>query len=406
MIKSGTFLKLLRCRAITPVLITTLITALTACGSENKQPSPALQLPLPDPVRQIANLDSTALSLEVSVNGNAPRVFSSQGSTDSWRVSIDVPASRTNTIKVTWIERFEQQRLVLAEQSSTLTTSQTAEIFDVNGSYLTTGSGFDYDSDGISNLAERLGTTNPLIADSGQFIINEPETVNVVAGCYTMGSPATEAGRTAQEIQHEVCVGNYQIGKYEVTFEQYDQFATATNRLRPDDFSWGRGALPVTDVNWYDATDYAAWLATQTGKKYRLLTEAEWEYAARAGTTTPFSTGNTITEAQANYNARVSYNGGAAGLQSMQSVAVGSYPANAWGIHDMHGNQAEWTCSTFAVLYDGGELTCNPVEGNPTYSIRGGSWSSPPNTIRSASRQRDTPDRSYFYVGFRIAIGD
>ena len=387
-------------------LISLAATALTACGGESSPLPAAMQLPVPDPLRQIAQLDSTALSLEVSINNNTPLVFPSQGSIDSWRISIDVPASQTNTIKVTWIENFEQERLVLAEQSSTIDTGETASTFNLSYNYKTDGSGFDYDSDGVSNLAERQGATNPLIHDSGQFIVNEPETVYITAGCFTMGSPATELGRTSQEIEHDVCVDNYRIGKYEVTFEQYDQFAAATNRFKPNDFDWGRGAFPVIDVNWYDATDYAAWLAAQTGKPYRLLTEAEWEYAARAGSTTPFHTGNTIAAEQANYNARVSYDGGAAGAQSTQSVAVGSYPANAWGIHDMHGNQAEWTCSTFAVLYDGGELTCNSIAGNPTYSIRGGAWNSAPNKIRSAARFRETPDRSYFYVGLRIAIGE
>lgn len=380
---------------------------LSACAAEDQHTGRStVNLPLPAAIRQITALEGAVLSLEISINNGVPAVFNGQGSTEAWRVSVDVPASQNNTLKVTWIETIEQQRLGLAQQTTTFRTGTTASIIDLSNTYQTTGNGFDYDSDGVSNLAERQNSSDPLRADSGQFVINEPETISITGGCYTMGSPVTEAGRSLQEPAHDICVADFQIGKYEVTFEQYDQFATATNRLKPDDLGWGRGALPVMNINWYDATDYAIWLSEQTNKKYRLPTEAEWEYAARAGTETPFSTGNQINAGQANYNARVSYNGSPAGAQSTQSVPVGSYPANQWGIFDMHGNQSEWTCSTYSVLYTGGELTCNPIEGNNTNAIRGGSWSSPPQNIRSASRFRDTADRSYYYVGFRIAIGN
>lgn len=387
--------------------VITAATLLSSCTGEEQQTGlSALQLPMPDAIRQISALEDAVLSLEISINNGIPVVFNGQGSSDSWRVSIDAPPSRNNTIKVTWVETIEQQRVALADQTSSFTTGTTASVVDLTGAYQSVGSGFDYDSDGVSNLAERQNSSDPLRADSGQFVINEPETVSITSGCFTMGSPATEDGRSPQEVLHDTCVGDYQIGKYEVTFEQYDQFAIVTNRLKPEDYNWGRGSLPVMFVNWYDARDYTIWLSEQTNKKYRLPTEAEWEYAARAGTSTPFSTGTQIIAEQANYNARVSYNGATAGLESTQAVAVGSYPPNPWGIYDMHGNQGEWTCSTYSVLYTGGELTCNPIEGVSTYAIRGGSWKSPPQKIRSAARFRDTPDRTYFYLGFRIAIGD
>ena len=219
---------------------------LASCSGEQlPSDQSAVELPLPTAIRQVASLEGAVLSLEISLNNQAPVVFNGQGNSAAWRVSIDVPVSQSNTITVTWIETLEQQRLVLAQQTTTFTTGDTATIIDLRANYQSTGRGFDYDSDGVSNLAERLNSTDPLTADSGQFVINEPETVFVSGGCYTMGSPSTEDGRGADEVPHDVCVADFRLGKFEVTFEQYDQFATVTDRLKPNDIGWGRGSLPV-----------------------------------------------------------------------------------------------------------------------------------------------------------------
>ncbi len=374
----------------------------SACGGDESESS--VLLPVPAPIRNIAALDGAQLSLEISLNNSPPTRFFGQGANDSWRVTLNAPASASATIQITWIETYQQQRLVLAQQTHSFNTGAETTTVTVGSDYITTGTGFDFDSDTISNLAERLNNTDPLVSDSGQLVINEPEVVAVTGGCFTMGSPESEPERQASEIPHDVCVNDYSIGKFEVTFEQYDQFATLTDRPLPDDVDWGRGSLPVTNVSWFDAIAYTDWLTAQTGRQYRLPTEAEWEYAARAGTTTAFSTGATISEQQANFNASVSYNGSTPGARPSQSVPVGSYPANPWGIHDMHGNQGEWTCSTFSILYSGGELSCEDFPDNVGYAIRGGSWTDPPDRIRSAVRSRDTGDRFYFYTGFRVAV--
>ena len=128
-----------------------------------------------------------------------------------------------------------------------------------------------------------------------------PVMVVIPAGRFQMGSPLDEPERRDDERQHEVEVAPFSLGKYEVTFEEYDRFATATKREKPSDESWGRGRRPVINVTWVDAVAYAEWLSRQTGQTYRLPTEAEWEYAARAGTTTPFCFGVTISTEQANY---------------------------------------------------------------------------------------------------------
>jgi len=265
------------CCVYTLVLVT-----LTGCsGDESQMVNPAVTLPVPSPIREIRAFDTTALSLEISVNDDLPEIHTGQQSSDFWRVSVDVPVSQENTIKFVWVENYEQERLVLAQQLTTVQASTEAIAINLDNDFQTSGAGFDFDSDGVSNLAERQNDTNPLVSDSGQFVVNEPEMVSITADCFTMGSPLSEEGRITWEIEHDVCVDNYQIGKFEITFEQYDQFALATNRQRPDDRGWGRGSLPVIHVNWFDANAYASWLSEQTNNRYRLPTEAEWEYAAR-----------------------------------------------------------------------------------------------------------------------------
>jgi formylglycine-generating enzyme required for sulfatase activity len=160
-----------------------------------------------------------------------------------------------------------------------------------------------------------------------------PAMVRIQGGCYQMGSPAGETGRDGDEKQHRVCLESFGMGKYEVTFEEYDAFARATGRGLPSDAGWGRGRRPVINVTWDDATAYAKWLREQTGLGFRLPTEAEWEYAARAGTTTAFWTGNCVNTRQVNYDGDYDYNGCGAkkGRYRKRTVPAGSLPANPWG---------------------------------------------------------------------------
>ncbi len=219
-----------------------------------------------------------------------------------------------------------------------------------------------------------------------------PVMVVIPGGRFLMGSPPDEPERRDNERQHEVEVAPFALGKFAVTFEEYDRFATATKREKPSGEGWGRERRPVINVTWVDAMAYAEWLSQQTGQTYRLPTEAEWEYACRAGTATPFYFGTTINEKQANY-----------GL-SGNTVEVGQFPANAWGLHDLHGNVWEWTGSEYDGGYGGAELriVSDPNSGGSRV-LRGGSWYNEPKWLRSAARGGSNPRDWDYGAGFRLA---
>ena len=222
-------------------------------------------------------------------------------------------------------------------------------------------------------------------------------------------SPRGEEGRYDSEgPQRKVAIAKtFAVGKFEVTFAEWDTCAAAGGcKHKPDDRGWGRGKRPVINVSLDDFTkDYLPWLSRKTGKTYRLLTEAEWEYAARAGTATPFSTGRTITPEQANFDGNGTYGDSAKGVYRQKTVEVGTFAANAFGLHDMHGNVWEWVQDCYKDSYTGAPADGSAVtSGDCTYGVlRGGSWVDDPTFLRSASRNRGTPVIRYFAIGFRVA---
>jgi formylglycine-generating enzyme required for sulfatase activity len=236
-----------------------------------------------------------------------------------------------------------------------------------------------------------------------------PEMVVVPAGNFTMGSPKTENNRNDNEgPQHEVTFDRaFAVGKFEVTFAEWDKCLTGggCKNYRPDDKGWGRGARPVVNVLWSDAQSYVAWLSQKTGAEYRLLSESEWEYAARAGTETEFSTGKTITADQANFNGDYTYNGSDKGENRGKTVEVGSFAANKFGLHDMHGNVLEWVEDCYKDSYLGAPDDGSAHQDNTDcYRVyRGGSWGSDPQFLRSASRYSKSPFNRNYFLGFRLA---
>jgi formylglycine-generating enzyme required for sulfatase activity/serine/threonine protein kinase len=244
-----------------------------------------------------------------------------------------------------------------------------------------------------------------------------PIMVVIPAGRFLMGSPVSEAGRSADEgPQHWVTVERFALAQVEVTFDQYDRFLQAQGRKqRPSDMGWGRGTRPVINVSWTDATQYAAWLSEQTGQLYRLPSEAEWEYAARARTTVPmpFSTGPCISTGQANFNDSDAYPGcrrtSRKSLGKPQLVGVtGRADDHPFGLRDMHGNVEEWTADCYHSSYErapeDGSAWLDQEGGDCKRRVqRGGSYNDRPDGLRSANREGHDRDVVFFTVGFRLA---
>jgi formylglycine-generating enzyme required for sulfatase activity len=238
-----------------------------------------------------------------------------------------------------------------------------------------------------------------------------PEMVVVPAASFTMGSPEKESDREVNEGPQRLVTINrpFAVGKFEVTFAEWDACATdggCQSNPKPRDEGWGKDKQPVVNVSWDDAMEYVTWLSRTTGKTYRLLTEAEWEYAARAGSTSPFPLGEAISADQANFQTSFDADGSnREGKYREQPVAVGSFAPNAFGLYDMEGNVAEWVQDTWHESYAGAPPDGSAWAGGDTSLrvLRGGSWYSFPPDLRSASRRADQPDHRSAEIGFRIA---
>ena len=202
-----------------------------------------------------------------------------------------------------------------------------------------------------------------------------PEMVRIEPDCFMMGS---EKGDKDELPVHKVCLEQaFYLGKHEVTFEQYDRFAVATGRKLTEDPGWGRGRRPVINVDWQNASDFAAWIGKQSGAQCRLPSEAEWEYAARAGTTTRYALPAPRGSDDIAGKGLANCNGCGSQWDGRQTAPVGSFKPNDWGLFDMHGNVWEWTQDVWHDSYDKA-----PVDGSAWLDggdqsirvLRGGSW--------------------------------
>ena len=224
-----------------------------------------------------------------------------------------------------------------------------------------------------------------------------PEMVVIPAGDFDMGANEIAVEKPV----HRVAIGQpFAIGRREITFAEWDQcVAAGACKYRPDDHGWGRGDRPVIDVSWDDAEVFLAWLSQKTGQIYRLPTEAEWEYAARGGTTSPYWWGHDVGTGLANCDGCGAPGGGS------KTTPAGSFRPNAFGLYDTAGNAAEWVEDCWNDSYRGA-----PQDGSAWTSgqcrlrvLRGGSFGSKPALIRSAARFRYDQDVRYFANGFRAA---
>ncbi|WP_096701292.1 bifunctional serine/threonine-protein kinase/formylglycine-generating enzyme family protein [Magnetospirillum sp. 15-1] len=247
-----------------------------------------------------------------------------------------------------------------------------------------------------------------------------PELCAIPPGVFDMGDLSGKGYGHERPVVRGIRIDDWLgFGRFAVTFEEYDRYVAAKKVTRPTDMGWGCGRLPVINVSWDDAQGYIGWLNDQSGfgpsdrHRWRLPTEAEWEYACRAGSKTEFWWGDEISTSQANYQGNHTFGKGAKGVSRQRTVAVDSFAPNPWGLFQMHGNVWEW-CED---AYDENAYGMHPdVYANALNSmhlgeerkvsgcvLRGGSWCMQPSELRAASRFRSTPDQMFRDIGFRLA---
>ncbi len=232
--------------------------------------------------------------------------------------------------------------------------------------------------------------------------------VAIAGGTFFMGSPEGE-GLNTEKPQHKVTITPFFMGKYTVTQAQWSAVAALppiNRELNPNPSNFKGYNLPVDSISWYDAVEFCERLSRLTKRHYRLSSEAEWEYACRAGTTTPFHFGDTITLNLGNYDGSSSYDLSLDGKFRRKTVAVGSFQVvNAFGLYDMHGNVWEWCADHWHDNYEASPLDGNAWLSNDNYQsrlLRGGSWVNNPWDCRSASRDGYPPDAAHSSFGLRV----
>ncbi|MCP4984372.1 MAG: SUMF1/EgtB/PvdO family nonheme iron enzyme, partial [Gammaproteobacteria bacterium] len=264
-----------------------------------------------------------------------------------------------------------------------------------------------------------------LFVQLGIWPVPRPLMVTIPAGEFEMGD-LSGGGQPNEQPVHTVRFAKaFEMGKYEVTFDEYDLFAAATGHDKPADQGWGRGDRPVIYVSWDDAVAYAQWLSARTGLAYRLPSEAEWEYAARATTTTVryWSKNSAGAKDTACTYANVFDAKNASRLKRTYTITwepfncadefpftapVGKFTANDWALHDMLGNVWEWNQDCYTDSYEGAPLDGSPWKTDEESEcslrvLRGGSWGVGPRDVRSAGRNWYTPGSRNYDVGFRLA---
>jgi formylglycine-generating enzyme required for sulfatase activity len=278
----------------------------------------------------------------------------------------------------------------------------------------------------VKNVSGGTSVRSGAVTSSGTI---PADFVRIEGGTFTMGSSSTEVNRLDNEVQHQVTVNSFSMGKYEVTQAEYE----AVMGSNPSFFKGGR--LPVEQVSWYDAIEYCnkrsenerlspaytinkvrvdpnntndndnvKWQVTwnKNASGYRLPTEAEWEYSCRAGMTGPFNTGSNITTAQANYDGNYPYNNNAKGTYREKTTDVGSFAANRWGLHDMHGNVYEWCWDWYGTYPVSAQSNPDGAVSGVYRVIRGGSWGDYAQYLRSADRGYGAPSDRSRNLGFRL----
>ncbi|MEO0534261.1 MAG: SUMF1/EgtB/PvdO family nonheme iron enzyme [Cyanobacteria bacterium P01_A01_bin.123] len=267
-----------------------------------------------------------------------------------------------------------------------------------------------------ASVKRSVPTQPPSHHQNFQEDLGSGRTLDMVAipgDLFIMGSPAKEVEREDREgPQHRVEIQSFFMGKFAVTQAQWWSVATKLSKIEtdldPDPSHFKGNHRPVEQVSWHDAVEFCDRLSHKTNKRYRLPSEAEWEYVCRAGTTTPFYVGETITPEQANYHGNYIYGAGAKGRYREETIKVGSFSPNDFGLHDMHGNVWEWCADHWHENYQGAPRDSSAWirGGNSELRVlRGGSWLFNPAGCRSAFRYYNDPGDCCDDVGFRVVCG-
>ena len=308
-----------------------------------------------------------------------------------------------------------QRRYAIKEHVAMFETAMSEEDLDEAGNQLDHVRGLDPDASGLPEMAQLLEAVQARY-QAIAMITSEiaGQMVSIPGGTFRMGSSGFFA-ETDEKPAHSVTVPDFKVGKYEVTFSQWDACVAdgGCGGYRPDDGGWGRGNRPVINVSWDDAQLFIDWLNDKTGGNFRLPTESEWEYAARAGSTTKYHFGDAESQlcqyanhADSSYTDHNYRNKACSDGIDKRTAEVGQYQPNAWGLYDMHGNVGEWVEDCWNYGYDSA-----PTDGSAWTSgdcnvraIRGGTWRSAPSLLRSSSRWNlnTRPDRDD-NDGFRLA---
>ena len=229
-----------------------------------------------------------------------------------------------------------------------------------------------------------------------------PQLVVVPAGRYLLGDHSGRGNHNERPLTPIEISQPFAIGRYEVTFSDWQHYAEATSTPMPDNEGWGLSAQrPVIHVSWHQAQAYSQWLSKVTGQRYRLPTEAEWEYAARAGSTSYYWWGEQLDSPETRPRAHCR---GCATSRLIQSKTerVGQFPANAFGLYDTAGNVWEWTASRFASPFDGSEQHSAGLLDQSPRVVRGSAWNSGPTYLRSSQRDMKQPQHKDYALGFRV----
>jgi formylglycine-generating enzyme required for sulfatase activity len=409
--------------AARPATVGELLACLRAAGTEAATPAPPV-VREPDTREKAARREkqaqATASARALLATQRREREKQERAALDAARrerkeaLRQQLLARRAEEAEKTRQAREEARRKVLQARAAAayLAQQKQARAAQAAANYAEPAPGAEADSDGIlrDRFLDGSGTGPALVViPGGRFQMGSPEHERKIA----MAAGAHKNWLARETPQHWVGIEHgFALGRYAVTVGEWREFVHATGWRTQGDVDWQApgfaqaDAHPVVGITWHDARLYVQWLSERTGQAYRLPSEAEWEYACRAGTKTAFSCGDTISTAQANYDGNFVYNGGERGVFRKGTTPVGSFAPNPWGLFDMHGNVWEWVQDVVHDTYDGAPPDGRAWEEGGDQArrvLRGGCWLYNPRYLRSALRNGFSAVLANDIVGFRVA---